>query len=533
MDENVGENIGEPVGGRAGENMDSGIARLIRKNTLTNYVLVVIRLVEGVLVTRWMYQYLGKEYYGFWALLWSIFIYVLVLDFGFSKAAQKCTAERLFLHDMPHYNRVVSAVFALQWLMSAVIVLVSAVATLFLPFLTGLTDPEQIAYCRLALIVFGTGIAISFPTGMFPEILVGMKAIYLRNYVLVVGRLAEMIGIYVLFKLGGSLLSLIFFSISLNLAINLVMFAIIRRQLPGFRLRPGLCWKTLRELADFSVFSYLNSIGNLIIYKTARVILSIGAGLADVGIYQLGTRIPEMVETMTVQYQDNVAPFTADLCKQNRLDLLRDIIITGLRLTSWLLTGGVAMAIFAAPDMLLFLFGESDPDALAVCRWMLISVFFSVVFRSFAGRIMLMSGHHRMRAIVTWGEAIASLTLSLVLVYRIGLLGVVFGALIPNAVISLFIMLPFLCRFIKYSLWRLFYRVYLFPMLNAIPATLAVWYLQRNLPADWLSFFRLLAMAAVGGGIYSLLSYFDMLSGDDRRKLHGKLRRLIGRGVQA
>ena len=55
-------------------NEDADAGKLIKKNTLTNYILVVIRLLEGIFVTRWMYQYLGQEYYGFWALLWTIFV---------------------------------------------------------------------------------------------------------------------------------------------------------------------------------------------------------------------------------------------------------------------------------------------------------------------------------------------------------------------------------------------------------------------------------------------------------------------------
>ena len=40
-------------------NEDADAGKLIKKNTLTNYILVVIRLLEGIFVTRWMYQYLG------------------------------------------------------------------------------------------------------------------------------------------------------------------------------------------------------------------------------------------------------------------------------------------------------------------------------------------------------------------------------------------------------------------------------------------------------------------------------------------
>ena len=83
---------------------------------------VVLRIVQGVLVTRWLFNSLGKEYYGFWSLIWMILVYALLLDFGFSKAAQKYTATGLFKSDPDAYNRYLSAVFSLLSLMATAIV---------------------------------------------------------------------------------------------------------------------------------------------------------------------------------------------------------------------------------------------------------------------------------------------------------------------------------------------------------------------------------------------------------------------------
>lgn len=273
--------------------MKEQISQVIRKNTITNYLSVGMRLIQGILVNRWLYLYLGKEHYGFWALLWSIFFYVLVLDFGFSKAAQKSTAEGLADRDLPHYLQIVSTVFSLQCLMSIVIVGGTLVCTFFLPQLTHMGIDGDIAYCRLALMIFGIGIALTFPTGMFPEILIGLKAVYLRNYVLIGGRIIELFGCFLLFYLGGRLISLVIFTISMNVSLNMVMFMLIRREIPGFALRFSLRSGMLRELADFSFFTYLMSLASLLIRRADRLVLSVLQGLSMVGIYQLGTRIPE------------------------------------------------------------------------------------------------------------------------------------------------------------------------------------------------------------------------------------------------
>ena len=59
------------------------MTNLLAKNTLTNYLVVGVKFIQGFLVTRWTIQYLGAENYGLWAVLWTIFAYSLLLDFGF------------------------------------------------------------------------------------------------------------------------------------------------------------------------------------------------------------------------------------------------------------------------------------------------------------------------------------------------------------------------------------------------------------------------------------------------------------------
>ena len=66
------------------------------KNTLTNYFSMFVRLIQGILVTRWLVSHLGEAQYGLWIMLWSFFSYALLLDLGFGVAAQTVTAPELY-----------------------------------------------------------------------------------------------------------------------------------------------------------------------------------------------------------------------------------------------------------------------------------------------------------------------------------------------------------------------------------------------------------------------------------------------------
>ena len=438
------------------------------KNTITNYCMVFLRLLEGILLTRWLYHFLGKEYYGYWALLWSVFVYALLLDFGFGKAAQKYTARKLYETDPHDFNRIISAILGMHASMSVLILAGTWLGSIYLSTLTGITDPQQMLYCRKVLLVFGIGTAVTFPLGMFAEILVGMNLIYLRNYIYIGVRVLELCGIGVLLFSGGNLLALAVYTVILNFAANVGMVLLAYRQIRSLRLRPWISFKTLWKLADFSFFIYLVSIANLVTAKTSRLILGIFTGLGDIGIYQLGSRLPELTQNMTTQYQENISPIAAALHKEEHLQELQRVILQALRISSIIVTPVVIFAYILTPEAMSVLFNVRDSQVNHICRLLLISTYVFVAFRSVSYRFLMMSGRHRFLAAIQGADAVLNLGLSVALVYRYGLIGVVWGTMIPNIFLGLVVVLPYLCIFLKQKIAILVFRVYVIPLLAAL-----------------------------------------------------------------
>jgi len=64
----------------------SGLRRTMIVNTISNYGKLVTMMIVTIFLTRTLFLGLSREEYGLWALLWSIFGYSLLLDFGFGAA---------------------------------------------------------------------------------------------------------------------------------------------------------------------------------------------------------------------------------------------------------------------------------------------------------------------------------------------------------------------------------------------------------------------------------------------------------------
>ena len=168
------------------------------KNTITNYFSMFVRLVQGILVTRWLISHLGEAQYGLWVMLWSFFSYALLLDLGFGVAAQKVTATELYKKDVEKFNHTISSIFFSHVSMALLILPLTFIGMYYVRELFHLkadATAEYIYFCREALLLSGLAATVVFPLGVFPEILVGLQKLYLRNYIIIISKVLELAGV--------------------------------------------------------------------------------------------------------------------------------------------------------------------------------------------------------------------------------------------------------------------------------------------------------------------------------------------------
>ena len=96
-------------------------------NTASNYGKVVIRMATGLILFRMLFSNLDEASFGMWALLWSVFGYGILLDFGLGFACQKVVAEKLVHKDVQGINSMLATVFWSFCVLAFVIVLAATV----------------------------------------------------------------------------------------------------------------------------------------------------------------------------------------------------------------------------------------------------------------------------------------------------------------------------------------------------------------------------------------------------------------------
>lgn len=448
-----------------------GLRKRMIINTLSNYGKMVLGIMITIFLTRLLFLGLTSEEYGFWALLWSIFGYSLLLDFGFGAAIQKHTSEVVVNEDWDRYNRLVSTVLFNYLSLAGIIAIATVVLGLGLPHLFKFS-PQNQQYFRDVLFMFGIGSAIVFPTGFYTEIMRGMQEIHTRNIIQTAFMVINFVALYLVLNTPFTLKAMTIVTIATNLMSNIVMAWFCHRKLPHLHIRIKYYdKKLLKGVIGFSLYAYIITFSNLLIFRTDQLVISIFAGVSFVAVYQIASRLAETYRQFASQFLDNLSPIAAQLFAAGNKNKMAEIMVQSNRIMGMISTLMlIPLIVFVKPLLKIWL--ELEDTAGIVCSLiLLVSMYVLLFFRSSSVYILLMANEHRRLTIVAVLECLANLVLSIVLVMTMdpilqyfgvhlpnaNIIGVAVGTILPNIFFAFAFNIPVACRFCEIT-WGDFFK---------------------------------------------------------------------------
>ncbi|SFV70063.1 polysaccharide biosynthesis family protein [hydrothermal vent metagenome] len=151
--------------------------------TLSNYIHLIIKIILSLILVRILFLGMDHETYGFWALLWSIYGYSVLLEFGLGITIQKKSAEYV----ASNKTKKISSLFSTYLLVYFIISLLIALTTIIISWNLGsffvINNTDRLHEYSLALLVFGLGSSAAFILGFSVEILRGLHLLKIRNYI--------------------------------------------------------------------------------------------------------------------------------------------------------------------------------------------------------------------------------------------------------------------------------------------------------------------------------------------------------------
>jgi len=425
----------------------------VARNVSTRYLAIAVEMIVGLGVLPFNVAHLGTSAYGLWMLTASVTAYFSVLDLGYSGAIVKFVAQYRAKRDVRALNEILSTLFCLFVGFAALTYLVAVVIAVYLGRIFHLT-PEQAQIGRIVLLVTSVNVATGTAFTVFGGVINGFQRYDLNNLVGAASSVVTaMVNVLVLLA-GYHLVGLVVATTTVRVVTYWIYRANAYRVFPGLRLRiQSFDRARLREVTSFSVYMLVIDWANKLNYSVDALVIGAFLNTSAVAVWAVGQRLAEATQRLTNQLNDVLFPTIVDNDASSRPDRLQAILLIGTRLSlATVVPIGGVLILMASP--LVHAWVGSDFAGSVIVVQLLAFTVIARIGNATAATLLKAAGRHRFVAFVNLMTSVLNLSLSIVLVKRLGLSGVAIGTLVPVAVTAGLILFPAGCRRVDLPLKR-------------------------------------------------------------------------------
>lgn len=489
------------------------IKKKLTRNTLANYVGYFWKIAINFFLFPFVVHRLGSDTAGIWFLLSSVTSYFGILDLGIKPTLVRHIAHYNAKKKFSEINAVVSSAFLIflgaGLLAGAGFIIVGY----FSPQLFGIQG-NLIEATRISAWIVGVMLFLNFPlSAIGGGVLNGMQRYDLGRTSSIFSTTSGAIAIVYLLTHGYGLVAVILADQITNLLSWVLSVIFAKKIAPYLRLDFKLVTKKIfREIFKFSGFVFITELASQTIYYADRIVIGIFLGVAPIVYYEAAYKLYRTATRIPLLLVSAIMPASSELHAQKRNQELKRLYLYSTKyVTAFFLLIVVPLIIFARPILVVWA-GKDFGDSAIYIQLFLLYVFFTLN-HSAAGQILTGMGKVKELAKFQVIIAIANLALSIFLIRKIGLLGVVLGTTIPFVVMEWFyvklIFANLKVNFKEY--WRtVLSKVYLPAIIPAVGLVALSRYFQPG------RILAILLVFAINFVIYGALFYFYGLAKSEK-----------------
>jgi O-antigen/teichoic acid export membrane protein len=452
-------------------------------------------------------------------------MYFSMLDLGYGVAQVKFAAEYRARRDSAGLNQIVSTLFLLFTVIGLLAFIIGAMLAFNLERFFNVT-PEQASTGREVLLIISAYVALGFPASVFGGVVNGFQRHYLNGFVSIATSLVVAAVNVAVLAAGYGLVELVAATTTIRL-ISYIGYAMTAyRAYPGLKIRlSNVRLARIREVTGFSAFILLIDLANKLNYSTDTLVIGAFMGTAAIAIWAVGQRLIEATQTLTGSLNGVLFPIVVDTATLGQSERLRQLFLQGTRISlAMVIPIATGLCLLAEPLVNAWV-GRDFAGSVPVIYILAIMVTIRVG-NSTATTVLKGAGHHRLLAATNLSMAVANLAISILLVRRMGLVGVALGTMIALGTGSMFVLFPAACRRVQVSV-REALAAALWPTLWPAVVMAAFLAITRNFMSVSLA---AVALQAITGGLLYLVVFLMLaISREERQWYISKAKRLVGR----
>ena len=387
-------------------------------------------------------RYLGPLEYGIWVTISTTVVMLAVLDLGIANTLTNFISKAYAANDEEYARHYFATAF---WLTVAIAALLSVAAWLVWVVvdwgsLFHLHDAHLILEARRCVAIAFSFFLISLPLNLANKVLSGYQQVHLANYFAMINSILGLIAIVAVILLKGSIVDLM-----LAYCIAMLTGSVLLNLWLCFWHKPWLLPRfssiqrsAIGDLFGEGILFFLLQLAGLVVFNTDNLVIAHYLGASDVTPYSVAWRLTGYASMMQSVLTPSLWPAFAEA--YHRKDML------WVRRTYRQIMNGTILAV-GAMALCLGIFGReviriwagaaAVPDPLLLWSMSLWAVLVSIT----VNQALLMAATQRIQiqAVAAIVAAAFNLTFSIILVQRIGMLGVI-AATIASYII--FILAP-------------------------------------------------------------------------------------------
>jgi O-antigen/teichoic acid export membrane protein len=411
--------------------------RKILHGSASNMLRVTLSMLVSLVLPPFLVHRMSTAEYSAWVLILQVSAYVGLLDLGLQTAVGKFVAEYHALDDRMTNTRVLSTSFVILSMAALVGAVVIAIMSWRVPQLFHQMPVALVQGVREGLLAVGLSVAFGLPFGSFLATFTGLQEYWFPTAVSTLSRILSAAGLVVLLLMHGTLVQLALLMAAFNVVTALMQFL-------GWR-------KYLRKRVDFS-FAFFDRTtavrlfqygGILSVWMLAGLLVS-GLDIVIVGhydykstgFYAVASSVTGFMLMVVASVFSPLLPAVSSLQASATPGHIGDLLIRVTRYCSLLLCLFGAMLVIGAYPLLSLWVGHDYAARSAL--YLEILVLGNIVRQlSYPYSLMVVAtGKQHLATIAAISEAAVNIIVSLLLVQRIGAVGVAIGTLV-GAFVSL------------------------------------------------------------------------------------------------
>ena len=409
-------------------------SRRLHSNAVANVLGFLAQFAVAFALAPIVRQAIGDARYGAWSFAESVLAYLMLSDLGVASALVRYVAHMTATADREGLNRIFSTCLAF-FSIAAVVVGLGGGAVLFYFSDRFLDVPPQIAAeVRWVLLAFVANFAAILPLSVFPAMLDGLNAFSLKTLVRTTFLIARVpVTLWVIYG-RSPLLGLVVVLTASNVLESLVLAILVVRRIPGLRFVPRQIDRaTIRMIRGFSIDSFLAMMAGRLTFSTDAFVIGSALGFAAITPFKFANELVDRARMMLRSATMTLMPAISASEARGDLPAVRGYFLAGTRLVLYaVMPIEAGLILFGKPFLWRWLRDPEMADLGGPVLWVLAGPLALTIAKSVAARVLYGMGRIRLFARMALVEGVANLLLSVILVRRLGIVGVAWGTTIPH-----------------------------------------------------------------------------------------------------